>query len=67
VDGDLSVNKLLFLNRERLLNKTSAHLISSGPWGMIHFWTIFSGSGMIAKFPIVNFVFSIFYILKINN
>ena len=41
MDGDLSVNKLIFLSRDSLSQKTGAHLISSGPWGMIHFWNIF--------------------------
>ena len=53
MDGDLSVNKIIFLSLESLSNKNSAHLISSGPWGMIHFWNIF-GNELYARFKIVS-------------
>ena len=55
VDGDLSVNKLIFLSRDSLSQKTGAHLISSGPWGMIHFWNIFYNE-MYARFRIVSLI-----------
>lgn len=54
MDGDLSVNKLIFLNKERFTNKNAAHLISSGPWGMIHFWNVFSGPEIIVRFSVVS-------------
>jgi hypothetical protein len=54
VDGDLSVNKLMFLSREYLMHKSSAHLVSSGPYGMIHFWSVFNGNQLYARFKIVS-------------
>lgn len=53
MDRDLSVNELIFLKREYLASKTSAHLIASGPWGMIHFWNVFANE-LYARFKIVS-------------
>lgn len=55
MDGDLSVNRLVFLGKERFTNKNSAHLVSSGPWGMIHFWNVFHGPEIFAQFSFVSF------------
>jgi len=63
VDGDLSVNKLLFVGKERFAEKSCAHLISSGPWGMVHFWNVFHGSEIVARFPVVSLKM---FILKEN-
>jgi hypothetical protein len=54
VDGDLSVNKLIFLSKERYSDKSSAHLIASGPRGMIHFWSVFQGSDLLGLFAVVS-------------
>ncbi|CAF0745072.1 unnamed protein product [Brachionus calyciflorus] len=52
LDGDLNVNKMIFLNKERYNDKNATHLISSGPWGMIHFWTVFHGAAILARFQV---------------
>ncbi|XP_069131359.1 LOW QUALITY PROTEIN: cilia- and flagella-associated protein 337-like [Argopecten irradians] len=49
LDGDLSVNRLVFL-KSRESRKTSASLIASGPRGHIHFWNVFQGGSMMAQF-----------------
>lgn len=54
MDGDLNVNKMIFMNKDRYNDKNSTHMISSGPWGMIHFWTIFNGTSILARFPVVS-------------
>ncbi len=54
MDGDLSVNKLKFLSREYLVNKSSAHLVASGPYGMIHFWSVFNGNELYGRFKVVS-------------
>ena len=43
----------MFLGKDRYADKTSAHLIASGPRGMIHFWTVFQGSEILAVFSVV--------------
>lgn len=50
VDGDLSINKLLFI-QSRAYNKDSASLIASGPRAHIHFWNVFQGGTLMAQFP----------------
>ncbi|XP_074650451.1 cilia- and flagella-associated protein 337-like [Tubulanus polymorphus] len=50
LDGDLSVNKLLFL-KSRSYNKDAGSLISSGPRGHIHFWGVYNGGKLMAQFP----------------
>ena len=69
MDGDLSVNKLLFLNKERYGDKSSAHLISSGPWGMIHFWSVFQGAELLSRFRVVCYLIDKihFDIISIKN
>ena len=52
VDGDTSVNKLVFLTT-RVENKDSATLVSSGPHGHIHFWNVFNGGLLMAHFSAV--------------
>jgi len=52
VDGDTSVNKLVFLTT-RVENKDSATLVSSGPRGHIHFWNVFNGGRLMAHFSAV--------------
>ncbi len=54
MDGDLSVNKVIFMKRETFQDKNSSHLISSGPWGMVHFWNVFNGPKVVGQFPIVS-------------
>ena len=49
VDGDLSINKALFL-KTRAYNKEAASLVSSGPWGYIHFWNVFHGGRLMSRF-----------------
>ncbi|XP_062577533.1 uncharacterized protein LOC134239370 [Saccostrea cucullata] len=50
LDGDLSINKLLFI-QSRAYNKDSASLIASGPRAHIHFWNVFQGGTLMAQFP----------------
>jgi hypothetical protein len=64
VDGDLSVNKLVFLSRDFLMHKSSAHLVASGPYGMIHFWSVFNGNQLFARFKVVSLIFFIPAILQ---
>ena len=52
VDGDTSVNKLVFLT-SRTDNKDSATLVSSGPHGHIHFWNVFNTGSLMAHFTAV--------------
>ena len=52
VDGDLSINKLVFM-QTRAYKKDAASLISSGPRGHIHFWNVFQGGKLMAQFPAV--------------
>ena len=49
VDGELSINKVLFM-KKRAHNKETASLISSGPKGYIHFWNVFNGGKLFACF-----------------
>lgn len=56
VDGDLSVNKIIFLNKETFFEKYSSHLISSGPWGRVHFWNVFHGQIINAQFEVVSYI-----------
>lgn len=48
----MSVNKLLFFGKERFAYRTS-HLVSSGPSGHIHFWSVFQTQGLMARFKVV--------------
>ena len=50
VDGDLSINKLVFL-KTRAYNKDAASLVTSGPRCHIHFWNVFQGGSLLAQFP----------------
>jgi hypothetical protein len=50
VDGDLSINKLVFM-QSRAYKKDAATLISSGPRAHIHFWNVFQGGQLMAQFP----------------
>jgi len=52
VDGDTSVNKLVFLTT-RVDRKDSATLVSSGPHGHLHFWNVFNTGSLMAHFPAV--------------
>ena len=54
MDGDLSVNKVIFLNKETYVQKSSAQLISSGPWGRVHFWNVFHTQEIYAQFSVVS-------------
>lgn len=49
MDGDLSINKLVFMST-RAYKKDSASLISSGPRAHIHFWNVFQGGQLMAQF-----------------
>jgi len=49
VDGDGTVNQTVFM-KTRAYNKDAASLISSGPRGYIHFWNVFQGGHLLAKF-----------------
>jgi hypothetical protein len=49
-DNELSVNHMIFLKKENFLSKQAAHLVSTGPWGMIHFWSIFGQTEIRARF-----------------
>ena len=49
MDGELSVNKILFL-RTRANSKDVASLVASGPRGKIHFWNVFNGGRLKACF-----------------
>ncbi|KAK3099235.1 hypothetical protein FSP39_001323 [Pinctada imbricata] len=49
LDGDLSINKLLFIP-VRAYNKDAATLIASGPRGHIHMWNVFQGGSLKAQF-----------------
>ena len=53
VDGDLSVNKLVFMNT-RAYKKDAASLIASGPRGHIHFWNVFQGGKLMSQFLVVS-------------
>ena len=53
VDGDLGINKLVFL-QTRAYKKDAASLIASGPRGHIHFWNVFQGGKLMAQFPVVS-------------
>ena len=54
VDGDLSISKMIFLNKENFQEKASAHLITSGPWGRVHFWNVFHTQTVQAQFSVVS-------------
>jgi len=49
VDGDLSINKLVFMPT-RAYKKDSGSLISSGPRAHIHIWNVFQGGTLMAQF-----------------
>ncbi|PIK33316.1 putative WD repeat-containing protein on Y chromosome [Apostichopus japonicus] len=49
LDEDNSVGKILFIPSRRLI-KDSAQLIASGPKGCIHFWKVFDGGELYARF-----------------
>ena len=50
MDGDLSVNKVIFL-RTRTYAKEGASLVAGGPRGHIHMWNVYHGGSMMAQFP----------------
>ena len=50
VDGDLSINALVFL-QTRAYKKESASLVASGPRAHIHLWNVFQGGKLMAQFP----------------
>ena len=52
-DGDMSVNKLIFIQR-RNLNKDAASLVASGPRGYVHFWNIYRGGVLFGRFKAVS-------------
>ncbi|XP_075264568.1 cilia- and flagella-associated protein 337-like isoform X2 [Convolutriloba macropyga] len=52
LDGDTSVNKLLFIQK-RNLAKDAASLVCSGPRGMVHFWNIYRGGRLYGRFNAV--------------
>jgi len=56
VDGDLLISKVIFLNKESYSEK-GAHLISSGPWGRVHFWNVFHNQNIYAEFTVVSYPF----------
>ncbi|XP_059499963.1 WD repeat-containing protein 49-like isoform X5 [Stegostoma tigrinum] len=47
---NLTVNKLLCIRSRTSCAKTSATVIASGPRGHIHFWNIFHGGKLLARF-----------------
>ncbi|XP_064637892.1 WD repeat-containing protein on Y chromosome-like [Lineus longissimus] len=49
LDGDLSINKLLFL-MTRSSNKDVASLVASGPRGHVHFWNCYQGGCVRGRF-----------------
>lgn len=53
VDGDLSVNKLVFMPT-RAYKKDAASLIASGPRGHIHFWNVYQGGKLMSQFLAVS-------------
>ena len=53
MDGDGTVNQVVFM-KTRAYNKDAASLIASGPRGCIHFWNVFQGGQLLAKFKGVN-------------
>ncbi|XP_046574299.1 WD repeat-containing protein on Y chromosome-like [Haliotis rubra] len=50
LDGDLSINKLVFL-QTRAYKKDAGSLVSSGPRAHIHIWNVFQGGKLMAQFP----------------
>lgn len=42
--------------KTRAYNKDAASLIASGPRGSIHFWNVFSGGRLLAKFKGVSYL-----------
>lgn len=55
MDGDSTVNQVVFM-KTRAYNKDAASLIASGPRGSIHFWNVFSGGRLLAKFKGVSYL-----------
>ena len=53
VDGDTSVNKLLFIQK-RNLARDAASLVCSGPRGHVHFWSIYRGGRLYGRFNAVS-------------
>ncbi|XP_067949364.1 cilia- and flagella-associated protein 337-like [Watersipora subatra] len=49
LNGDGTVNQVIFM-KTRAYNKDAASLIASGPSGSIHFWNVFQGGHLLAKF-----------------
>ncbi|CAG5124099.1 unnamed protein product, partial [Candidula unifasciata] len=50
LDGDLGIDKLIFLNT-RAYQKDAGTLVASGPRGYIHFWNVFQGGCLLTQFP----------------
>ncbi|XP_041358198.1 WD repeat-containing protein on Y chromosome-like [Gigantopelta aegis] len=50
LDGDLSINALVFL-QTRAYKKECASLVASGPRAHIHMWNVFQGGKLMAQFP----------------
>ncbi|XP_039607648.1 WD repeat-containing protein 49-like [Polypterus senegalus] len=47
---DQNVGKILFIPSRGASHKTAASLIASGPGGCIHFWNMFGGGRLFARF-----------------
>ncbi|OAF64785.1 hypothetical protein A3Q56_07509 [Intoshia linei] len=50
LDGDWDIDSMVFFQNGDV--NTQSHLISSGPKAHIHFWNIYNGGSLVAKFPI---------------
>ncbi|XP_060601618.1 WD repeat-containing protein on Y chromosome-like isoform X3 [Ruditapes philippinarum] len=66
LDGDLSINKLVFM-QSRAYKKDAATLISSGPRAHIHFWNVFQGGQLMAQFPGSNSKGAMVSVLDVNK
>ncbi|XP_053398693.1 WD repeat-containing protein 49-like isoform X5 [Mercenaria mercenaria] len=66
LDGDLSINKLVFL-QSRAYKKDAATLISSGPRAHIHFWNVFQGGKLMAQYPGSNSKGAMVSVLEVNK
>ncbi|KAH3841539.1 hypothetical protein DPMN_115005 [Dreissena polymorpha] len=66
LDGDLSINKLVFL-ATRAHNKDSGSLVASGPRAHIHFWNVFQGGKLLAQFPGSNSKGVMVSVLEVNE
>ncbi|CAM9527261.1 unnamed protein product [Lampetra fluviatilis] len=50
-DDDLSVSKVIFLKSRVAHKDRAALLVASGPHGFIHFWNVYHGGRLFARFP----------------